>query len=795
MAKHELKKEKTKKKGTRRKYKVIGRQALKIAGIAIGILATAFFIFFFSVKAGFFGKLPATETLKKIENNTATEIYSADSVLLGRFFIQERTRIRYEEVPEHLINALIATEDARFFDHEGIDYRSLARVFFKTILLLDRTSGGGSTLSQQLAKNLFPRKDNGWLSVPVNKAKEAIIAHRLEEIYTKEEVLLLYLNTVPFGDNVFGVEMAAKRFFNKKISKLSIQEAAVLVGMLKANHTYNPRIYPENALNRRNVVLMQMARYGYLNDQQYDSISALPLKLDYTKITHNTGIATYFREQLRQQLEKWCEKHQKPDGSDYNLYTDGLKIYTTIDSRMQKSAEEAMQTHMADLQKVFDDHWSGREPWSDNKDVISHAIKHSKRYKRLKEEGLSEDEIRKEMARPVHMKIFTWSGEKEISMSPVDSIKHYLRILQTGFLAMDPRNGDIKAWVGGINYEFFKYDHVNENTKRQVGSTFKPIVYAAAIEDGANPCRYVSAEKITYTNLANWSPGNTHEEDYDKKYSYQGALANSVNTVSVRVLEEVGIAKTIALAERTGIRSELPKVPSIALGTANISLLEMVTSYCAFANGGYAVTPRRITAITDNSGNIIEIFQPTQHKEQVLSSETATMMNTMLQGVVNNGTASRYRWKYGLRNDLAGKTGTTQSNADGWFIGYNPSLVVGAWVGADNPSIRFRTTNLGSGANTALPVVAGFFKKIQQSKALNTYANAKFPEVPHHILRQLDCEPVKEEKPFMEWLFGNKDDTEKRTEFKEPRSREKKKKDKKNIFNKIEGLFKKKKDN
>ena len=792
MTKHQLKKKE--KKGAREKYKVIARQALKITGITIGVLITVFFIFFFSVKVGLFGKLPASETLKKIENNTATEVYSADSVLLGRFFIQERTRTRYEEIPEHLSNALIATEDARFFEHEGIDYRSLARVFFKTILLLDRTSGGGSTLSQQLAKNLFPRKNYGWLSIPVNKAREAIIAQRLEDVYTKEEILTLYFNTVPFGDNVYGVEMAAKRFFNKKISQLNIQEAAVLVGMLKANHTYNPRIYPENALSRRNVVLMQMTKYGYLRDQQYDSISALPIKLDYRKITHNTGIATYFREQLRQQLEKWCEDHKKPDGSDYNLYTDGLKVYTTIDSRMQKSAEAAMKVHMADLQKVFDNHWSGKEPWSDNKEVLKQAIRQSKRYIQLEEEGLSESEILKEMAKPLHMKIFSWAGENEMKMSPIDSVKHYLRFLQTGFLAMDPKNGDIKAWVGGINYEFFKYDHVNENTKRQVGSTFKPLVYAAAIEDGANPCRYVSAEKITYTNLADWSPGNTHEEDYDKKYSYQGALANSVNTVSVRVLESVGIAKTIALAERAGIKSELPQVPSIALGTANISLLEMVTAYCSFANGGYAVAPKGITAITDINGHVIEVFPPSPHEEQVLSPETAIMMNTMLQEVVNNGTASRYRWKYGLKNELAGKTGTTQSNTDGWFIGYNPALVVGSWVGADNPAIRFRTTNLGSGANTALPIVAGFFKKIQQDKDLRRYGNAAFPEVPYHIQRQLDCEPVKEEKPFMEWLFGNKNDQEKKTEFNEPRSGEERKKEKKNIFDKIEGLFKKKKD-
>lgn len=783
---------KEKKKGRREKYMVILRQTLKIAGVIVAGLIFIFFGFFLSVRAGLFGELPTSEVLKNIENNMATEVYSADSVLLGRFFIQERTRTQYNEIPESLINALIATEDARFFEHEGIDYRSLSRVFFKTILLLDRSSGGGSTLSQQLAKNLFPRQDHGWLSIPVNKVKEAVIAQRMEEIYSKEEVLTLYLNTVPFGDNVFGVEMASKRFFNKNIENLKIHEAAVLVGMLKANHTYNPRINPENAFARRNVVFRQMTKYGYLTQEEYDSLSAIPLTLDYRKVTHKTGLATYFREQLRQELEKWSQNNNKPNGSPYNIYIDGLKVYTTIDSRLQKYAEKAMTTHMAELQKVFDKHWASGKPWG-SKEVIDIAIKRSKRYENLEKEGLSESEILKTMAQPVHMKVFNWSGEKEVKMSPIDSVKHYIRFLQTGFLAMDPYNGDIKAWVGGIDYEFFQFDHVNINTKRQVGSTFKPLVYAAAIENGADPCEHVSAEKITYTNLANWSPGNTHEADYDKKYSYQGALAQSINTVSVRVLEEVGIAKTIALAEKAGIQSELPQVPSIALGSANISLLEMVTAYCTFANRGYAVTPRRITAITDNYGQLLEVFPPAPERERVFSAETATIMNTLLQAVVNGGTASRYRWKYGLKNDLAGKTGTTQSNTDGWFIGYNPAIVVGAWVGADNPAISFRTTNLGSGANTALPIVALFFKQVQQDPHVKHLGDRRFPEVPYNIRQKLDCEPEKEEKPFMEWLFGGKDDKEKLTEFEEPQ--EKKEKKKNNIFDKIEGLFKKKKDN
>lgn len=766
---------------------------MKLALLAVVALVGSFLIFYFSVKLGAFGKLPDHAMLKKIENNTATEIYSADSVLIGKFYIQERTRANYNELSESVVDALVATEDARFFEHEGIDYRSLARVFFKTFLMLDRSSGGGSTISQQLAKNLFPRKDHGWLSIPVSKVKEAIIAHRLESIYTKEEILTLYLNTVPFGDNVYGIEMAARRFFNKKTKNLNVQEAAVLIGMLKANYSYNPRLYPENSLARRNVVLGQMAKYDYITETAYDSLSKLPLELDYTKITHNTGIATYFREHLRKELEQWCESHSKPDGSQYNLYTDGLKIYTTIDSRLQKYAEEAMAKHMSDLQAVFSKHWASTNSWSSNQELIAQALKNTTRYKNLKEKGLSEKQIMKALQEPVPMKIYKWQGEQEVKMSPMDSVKHYLTFLQTGVLAMDPENGDIKAWVGGINYEYFKYDHVNRNTKRQVGSTFKPFVYAAALEKGMNPCRYISGEKVTYTNLADWSPGNADEEEYDMKYTFKGALAKSVNTVTIRVLEDVGIPATIALAQKAGIDSDLPEVPSIALGTANISLMEMVTAYCAFANGGFAVKPRYLAAIADNSGKILDLFKADLSRERIMTKETAMIMNAMLQDVVNGGTAGSYRWKYHMKHELAGKTGTTQSNTDGWFIGYNPEMVVGAWVGADNPAVRFRSTSLGSGASTAMPIVAKYFHKMQSDPKFKRQGYASFPEMPDYVARSIDCGSEKEDKVFMEWLFGDKKDGEKKTTFDDKDNPEEGQK-KKNIFDKIGGIFKKKKD-
>ncbi|WP_317191634.1 transglycosylase domain-containing protein [Fulvivirga sediminis] len=747
-------------------------------------------LFYYSIKGGVFGELPADHILSKIENNVATEIYSADSVLIGRFYLQERTRTDYDNISPNVINALVATEDARFYEHDGVDNRSLLRVIFKTLLLGDRSSGGGSTITQQLAKNLFPRKDHGFLSMPVTKIKEAITARKLETIYNKKQILAMYLNTVPFGENIYGIEMASKRFFNKKAKYLKPQEAAVIVGMLKANYTYNPRLFPEKSLKRRNVVLYQMLKYNYLDEQQYNSLKKKPLEINYTKITHNTGIATYFREYLRSELEDWCEKNTKPDGSTYNLYTDGLKVYTTINSSIQKYAEAATSSHMKELQQIFNNHWNTGNPWNAQKSLLTAAIHSSHRYKQLKRKGLKEKEIIEQLNKTVPMKLFSWNGDQEVKMSPIDSIKHNLTMLQTGTMAMNPDNGDILAWVGGIDYEYFKYDHVNINTKRQAGSTFKPFVFAAALEAGVDPCDFVSGEKTTYTNHSDWSPGNASADEYNKKYTFKGALAHSVNTVSVKVLEEAGIENTIDLAHRAGVISELPEVPSIALGTAPVSLMEMVSAYCTFANGGYAVKPRYITAITDSRGKVIKRVKEEKSKNRVIKEETSMMISSLLQAVVDEGTGARYRSKYKMTNDFAGKTGTTQSNADGWFIGYNPEIVIGTWVGADNPSIHFNSTGLGSGASMALPIVAKLLDKIQDNKKLRPMGYAKFSPLPDRLARYLDCEAEKEDKQFMQWLFGKKDgqDEENTATFGEEEEEEKK-----NIFNKIGNIFKKKK--
>jgi len=756
--------------------------------VGFGLAGVGCFVaFVLLVSAGWFGPIPTQEELENIKNNLATEIYSADGKIIGRYFLQQRTPTAYEDISPNLINALVATEDARFYDHKGVDYRSLVRVIIKTVILQDRSGGGGSTISQQLAKNLFPRQQNDAFYLATRKVKEALIAYRLENTYSKEEILTLYLNTVPFGENIYGIEMAAKRFFSKSASELKTHESAVLVGMLKANHTYNPRLFPENAVSRRNVVLSQMHKYSYLSDDSLTYYQEQPLTLDYRRISENEGPATYFREQLRKKVEAWCAANKKEDGSQYNLYTDGLKVYTTIDSRIQEYAKAAVKDHMKSLQRVFDKHWAGQEPWQGHPDVLDKAIRQSIHYQQLKEKGLSHDEIMSELKKPYLMKVFTWEGTTEQELSPVDSIKHYLKFLHTGVIAMSPKDGAVKAWVGGINHEFFKYDHVKSSTKRQVGSTFKPFVYAAALEKGMDPCDHISGRLTRYTNLANWTPDNADSTENELKYSFEGALAHSVNTVSIKLLEDVGISKTIELAKNAGIESSLPEVPSLALGTADISLTEMATAYSTFANGGQQVKPYFITRIEDKAGNVLYEAKPKTHGQSI-DEETAVMMNHLLQSVVNNGTAGRLRWKYNLSNQIAGKTGTTQSNADGWFIGYNPELVMAVWVGADNPAIRFRSTALGSGANMALPIFGQTFQQINKDAELKSIANAHFAPLTGRQKKRLNCEASKEDKNFFERLLN----TDLTKDEKVKKFKDEEEKDKKGFFKKIGDLFKKK---
>ena len=711
---------------------------LKISLILIGIPLVFFVMMIMVVIID----TPGKDVLRGFRNPIPSEIYTADSVLMGRYYIQDRTPVKFDDIAPSVIDAVISTEDVRFYSHHGVDFRSLGRVLIKTILLQDESSGGGSTITQQLAKNIFPRKDYLIMSVFINKLREAVIASRLENIYSKNEILTLYLNTVPFGDNTFGLQAAAHRFFSIDTKALSADQAAMLVGMLKANHNYNPRLFPSSALARRNIVLAQMKKYNAIPSHQADSLQKLPLGLKLGEVTYDHEIAPYFREHLKVEIQKWCTRNRKDDGSVYNLYTDGLKIYTTIDSKLQAYAEKAVTRHMAELQKQFFDHWGKEKPWQDNEAVVVDASRRSSRYKDLKRQGLSEDEIIREMSKAVPIRLFTWKGVMQANVSPIDSIKHHLQYLNAGFLAMEPNTGEVKAWVGGIDHDFFQYDHVKVSTKRQVGSIFKPLVYAQAIEEGVSPCELISAEQQTYIDEETgqeWTPRNS-QYDYPVQYSMRGALAYSVNTVSVKLINRAGIGNTIRLAKRMGINSDIPDVPSIALGSSEISLMEMTGAYACLANDGLSSHPFFIKAIADREGNTFKDFKPEASGERALAQETAQMIRQMLQSVVHEGTASRLRWKYGVYNDIAAKTGTTQSNADGWFMAMTPNLVMGTWVGADDPRIRFRDTRLGQGSNTALPVVAFFLRQLNADPQYKKITKAKFPSVTGTTGRKLNCD-------------------------------------------------------
>lgn len=734
----------------------------------------AIFIFFGIVVRVKMGVIPKLKDLSEINHQTASEIYSSDSVLLGRYFTQNRTNLTFEEIPKNFLNALIATEDARFFEHEGIDYRSLARVLIKTILLQKESSGGGSTLSQQLAKNLYPRKDGGVLSLVAAKIREAIVASRLETLNTKEELLTLYLNTVSFGEDVYGLEAAAMRYFNKLPLQLKIQESAILVGVLKATTAYNPRLYPDHAKSRRNTVIRQMEKYDYLNQGAADSLMQLPVELHYRRFTNERGTAPYFKEKVRPFLDSLVSTLEKPDGSTYKLERDGLRITVPIDSRLQYFADSAVNEHISQLQKLFNQHWGNRLPWDEHPSILEYATRHSKTYRKLSGKKLSPDSIELLMKATKPLNIYTVHGAVDTVMSTMDSIKHYLMLLQTGVLAMEPTTGNIKAWVGGLDYEYFQFDHVT--AKRQVGSTFKPIVYAAALEKGIKPCDYYKNERQVYEEYDGWSPRNSND-NYEGFYSLKGALTNSVNTVSAQVILETGIDSVIALAHRLGIKQDLPNVPSLALGTANLSLLEMVTAYATIANKGVSVNPVFVLKIETSDGELLWEHEPID-EQRVLPESTARIITDFMQGVVDLGTAASLRSRFGLTNEIAGKTGTTQSYADGWFIGFTPQIVTGVWVGADHPGIHFRTGEYGQGARMALPVWALMMKQALNDPQFAHWQGAKFDSLTGEMTKAVDCPLYTEKMTLMDRLFGVKD-------------RNKDEKDKKPFFKKFKDIFKK----
>ncbi|WP_304131665.1 transglycosylase domain-containing protein, partial [Mesonia mobilis] len=567
----------------------------------------AFAGFYASIYVGFWGEVPTKKELSDLKQSQATQILDKDEKLIGKFYIFDRQSVTYNDLPKPLIDALVATEDVRFYEHDGVDNQSLLRVFFKTILLSDESSGGGSTITLQLAKNLFGRKDYGSLGIVVNKIRESIVAQRMEDIYSKKDILTMYFNTVPFSDNTYGIESASLKFFNKHTKELSLPEAATLVGSLKANHSYNPRLFPERSQLRRDVVLQQMVKYGYLSEKEGSDAMQSKIELDYQYYAPNQGVAPYFRENIKKKVEKLLKDkdYLKPDGSNYNIYRDGLKIYTTLDLTMQKYAEEAMQKHMAKLQQTYEDAYGNRAPWLTNKKILESNLKKLKRYQQLQAQGLSEAQIKDSLTVKKEVELFEWSENKVVQASTIDSLQHYLKFLNSGMVALDPENGAVRAYIGGIDYRYFKYDHVSQS-KRQVGSTFKPFVYTAAIENGMEPCTYFPVKEVTYTDMDDWTPKNAGGlNDPDLNYSLEKALSNSVNTIAVKVMNDVGIEKVIDLAHKMGIESEIEEVPSIALGTENLGLLELAKAYTSFVNKSKPTTPLFITKIEDKNGNLI----------------------------------------------------------------------------------------------------------------------------------------------------------------------------------------------
>lgn len=682
------------------------------------------FLIVMLTSAGLFGKLPTIEDLANPRSNLASEIISADQQVLGKFYVENRSNSHFQELSPKLVDALISTEDARFHEHAGIDVRALFRVVVRTILGGDSDSGGGSTLTQQLAKNMFPREDLSKIGVVFRKIKEWIIAAKLERNYTKNEILAMYLNTVDFGNQAFGIKSASRIYFNTTPDSLKIQESALLVGLLKGPSYYNPRRNYERSLTRRNVVLSQMVKYGKLEQEAYDSLKVMPIDLSrFQAESHNAGSATYFREFLRDYMADWCKKNKKPDGSTYNLYKDGLRIYTTINSRMQDHAEAAVKEHMKVLQKEFFAHWKGQKnapfayiPESKIKQIMRQAMLRSDRYKRMKEDGASEADIEKAFRTKVKMKVFTWNGDSTVTMSPMDSIRYHKFFLRTGLMAMEPQTGYVRAWVGGINQKYFKYDHVYTG-KRQVGSTFKPFVYAIAMREGWSPCTQVPNINICIpTPSGAWCPSNSSKAYEGAMVPLHAALAHSINKVSAYLIKQFGVQPVIDMIRHMGIKGHIDPVPSICLGTADLSVFEMTGAMSTFANKGVYLEPTFITRIEDKNGNVLADFVP--RTDEAMDEQTAYLVIELMKGVVEGGTATRLRGKYGLTMPIAGKTGTTQNNSDGWFMGLTPELVTGVWVGAEDRAAHFRSTALGQGANTALPIWGIFMKKVYSDSKL-----------------------------------------------------------------------------
>lgn len=675
------------------------KKGWKIVIVVLGIIIFIPLFFISSVQIGIFGRLPGKKELISFRNATASVVLSHEGETIGRFFSENRITIPFDQMPAHLINSLVATEDARFYEHSGIDSRSLVRVVFKSILFSDRSSGGGSTITQQLAKNMYGRKDYRVFSVILNKTREVILAKRIEKVFTKDKILELYLNTVSFGENIYGIEAASQRYFSKKAADLKVEEAALLTGMLKANTMYNPRLYPQNAVRRRNVVLGQMEKYGYLEGRAADSLSALPIKLDYNK-TDLSGPADYFMVRVRIETDRILNEISSFRGKEWDIERDGLIITTTLRMPLQQAAGEAFAAHMPRMQKRLNEQYS------------------------------------------------TSSGRRALKGIP-DSLKKMMTTLHAGLLAMDPATGAIMAWNGGIDFKTQPYDQIL--ARRQLASVFKPFIFAAALEDGVEPCRYLDNDSVTLSGFNDWSPEN-YNHSYGGKYSLAGALAQSMNIPTFSLFLMIGFDKVDRLWQEMGFSFPLVNMPSLAMGTAEASILEVARAYAAFANDGMLVTPYLIESVKAPDGRILWQYMPPRRSDRVLSERSATLMAAMLEKAIREGTGASVHSAYGVKVPLAGKTGTSQNYADAWFAAFNPAMVIVSRVGASTPSIHFNSGSYGSGSALALPLVALTLKKVEKNKEIMSVINTPFAPLPPELEMALDC-PDFREKSFFDRLF------------------------------------------
>ena len=743
------------------------RKIIKALWIFLAVIVLAIVIVFVSISKGWIGYMPPVEELENPSYKFATEIFSEDEKVLGTWSYSKENRVytAYKDLSPSIINALIATEDVRFVEHSGIDAKALFRAFVKRGLMFQKNAGGGSTLSQQLAKQLFTENvARNTLQRLFQKPIEWVIAVKLERYYTKEEILSMYLNKFDFLNNAVGIKTAAYTYFGCEPKDLKIEEAATLVGMCKNPSLYNPVRFNERSRGRRNVVLEQMRKAGYITDAECDSLQALPLKLTYNRVDHKEGLATYFREYLRGvmtapkpvrsdyrgwQMQKfyedsiawetnplygWCAKNKKKDGTNYNIYTDGLKIYTTINSRMQQYAEDAVKEHLGDyLQPIFfkEKEGSKNAPYARSlpekrvEELLTKAMKQTERYRLMKEAGASEQQIRKAFDTPEEMTVFSWKGDKDTIMTPMDSIRYYKSFLRTGFMSMDPANGHVKAYVGGPNYVYFQYDMAMVG-RRQVGSTIKPYLYTLEMENGFSPCdqaRHVEQTLID-ENGTPWTPRNANDKRYGEMVTLKWGLANSDNWISAYLMGKLNPYDLVRLIHSFGVRNKaIDPVVSLCLGPCEISVGEMVSAYTAFANKGIRVAPLFVTRIEDSDGNVISTFAP--QMEEVISASSTYKMLVMLRAVINEGTGGRVR-RYGITADMGGKTGTTNDNSDAWFMGFTPSLVSGCWVGGDERDIHFGRMTYGQGAAAALPIWAMYMKKVYDDPTLGYDQQERF---------------------------------------------------------------------